>query len=96
MAVLKPRSRLVYFRVSEEEFHEYSEMSQHANARSLSDFARSAMQHMRDRKEEEKALADQLKSVDEIIRKVNEKLEVITQYIQATGGNIPESQESGD
>lgn|SRR5689334_20961361 len=43
MAVLKPRTKLVYFRVSEDEFEEFSRACQREGARSLSDLARSAI-----------------------------------------------------
>lgn len=43
MSVLKPRNRIVYFRVSEDEFHQFHDICQSAGARSLSDLARFAM-----------------------------------------------------
>jgi uncharacterized protein YukE len=44
MSVAKPRNRLVYFRVSEEEFQKFSSMCQgNEGARSISDLARSAV-----------------------------------------------------
>lgn len=44
MPVLKPRTRLVYFRVSEDEFQQFHRACESEGARSLSDLARSAMQ----------------------------------------------------
>jgi hypothetical protein len=46
MAVLKPRNRLVYFRVSEEEFQLFTNMCQAEGARSISDLARVALQRL--------------------------------------------------
>lgn len=46
MRVLKPRNRLVYFRVSEEEFNRFSKICEAAGARSISDLARVAVQHL--------------------------------------------------
>ena len=46
MAVLRPRSRLVYFRVSEEEYDLFAGMCQSEGARSISDLARLALQHL--------------------------------------------------
>jgi hypothetical protein len=43
MAVIKPRNRLVNFRVSEEEFQTLREACLSGGARSISDFARSAV-----------------------------------------------------
>lgn len=46
MSVLKPRNRLVYFRVSEDEFQQFNQMCESVGARSISDLARSAIQRM--------------------------------------------------
>ena len=48
MAVLSPRNRLVYFRVSEEEFQRFSALCLSEGARSLSEFARCAVQRFID------------------------------------------------
>jgi hypothetical protein len=46
MSVLRPRNRLVYFRVSEDEFQRFNNICEAIGARSISDLARSAMQNM--------------------------------------------------
>jgi hypothetical protein len=46
MAVLKPRNRLVYFRVSEDEFQQLVQLCQREGARSISDLARDAMHRL--------------------------------------------------
>ena len=47
MSVAKPRNRLVYFRVSEDEFQKLSRMCQgNEGARSISELARSAVNRM--------------------------------------------------
>lgn len=46
MPVLKPRKRVVYFRISEDEFQQFSQLCESTGARSLSDLARSAMKRM--------------------------------------------------
>jgi hypothetical protein len=74
MSVLKTRSRVVYFRVSEDEFNNFLKMCHAAKARSLSDLARSALQRMLREQEESETLADRLKTFDELISRVNEKL----------------------
>lgn len=43
MGVLKPRNRIVYFRVSEEEFQSLRSYCETCGARSVSDLARSAV-----------------------------------------------------
>ena len=44
MSILRPRRRVVYFRMSEEEFQEISRRCELEGARSISDYARSALQ----------------------------------------------------
>jgi len=46
MSVLRPRNRLVYFRVSEDEFERFNHICEAMGARSISDLARSAVQSM--------------------------------------------------
>lgn len=46
MPVLKPRNRLVYFRLSEEEYRRIAGMCETLGARSISDVARSAVIHL--------------------------------------------------
>ncbi len=46
MAVLRPRNRLVYFRVSEDEYQQFNQICETARARSVSDLARFAVQRM--------------------------------------------------
>ena len=46
MSVQKPRTRVVYFRISEEEFGKLNQLCEAQGARSLSDLARTAMQDM--------------------------------------------------
>ena len=46
MAVLKPRTRVVFFRVSQEEFQEFMQACESSGARSASDFVRLAIQRM--------------------------------------------------
>ncbi|HXU19550.1 MAG TPA: hypothetical protein VN788_03090 [Verrucomicrobiae bacterium] len=46
MAVLRPRTRVVFFRVSQEEFQQFMHACESSGARSASDFARMAVQRM--------------------------------------------------
>lgn len=84
MAVLKPRSRLVYFRVSEDEFLQISAMCRSAGARSLSALARTAMQRMLAASQEE-PMAERLKTFDELTGKLIEKLNRIDELLEAKG-----------
>jgi hypothetical protein len=46
VSILKPRTRIVYFRVSEEDFHRLVDLCPARGARSISELARSAVQNM--------------------------------------------------
>lgn len=46
MSVLRPRNRLVYFRVSEDEYQQYNNICESTGSRCISDLARSAMQRI--------------------------------------------------
>jgi hypothetical protein len=83
MSVLKARSRVVYFRVSEDEFDEFLKVCHAAKARSLSDLARSAMQRMVREQAEGEMLTDRLKTFDELISRVNEKLTEMSELVRA-------------
>jgi hypothetical protein len=85
MSVLKPRSRLVYFRVSEDEFVQFSAMCQSMGARSLSALVRTAMQRMLTAPQDESQLAQKLKAVDEQASVLIEKLRCINELLEANG-----------
>ena len=79
VSVLKPRSRLVYFRISDDEFAKYAKLCESVRARSLSDLARSAVNRMLVASESPAAHipTDELKLAGEIAR-LNVQLETIT------------------
>ncbi len=80
MAVLKPRERLVYFRVSEDEFRQFVSVCEQAGARSLSDLARSAVQRLiadGDRQHTDDQLADKMHRLEKLISKVTEQLQLL-------------------
>jgi len=77
MAVLKPRNRLVYFRVSEEEFQLFSDMCHMEGARSISDLARVALQRLiQERKlSAEDVFLDKLRLINQVITELSQKVE---------------------
>jgi hypothetical protein len=87
MAVLKPRNRLVYFRVSEDEFLQFSAICQSAGARSLSDLARLAMQQMLAQRTEEAQIARRLRTFDELISVLNDRLGEMNDLLRTTRDN---------
>jgi hypothetical protein len=87
MPVLKPRNRLVYFRVSEDEFLQFSAICQSAGARSLSDLARLAMQQMLAQRAEEAQVASRLRTFDELISVLNDRLGEMNDLLRANRDN---------
>lgn len=94
MSVLKPRNRLVYFRISEDEFQQAAEICQVEGARSLSDFARLAMQRViRDGSASpDHMLIERLKIIDELLTKLNQNLAQLTQLLAAHAGGSENGQ----
>jgi hypothetical protein len=85
MPVLKPRNRLVYFRVSEDEFLQFSAMCRAAGARSLSALARTAMMRMLAEPAPDGSLSEKLKAFDELTSALIEKLRCINELLEANG-----------
>jgi hypothetical protein len=56
MAILKPRTRLVYFRISESEYEQILRLCEQTGARSVSDFARSAIRRLTEPRTDEQLL----------------------------------------
>jgi hypothetical protein len=83
MAVLKPRNRLVYFRVSEEEFQLFTSMCQAEGARSISDLARVALQRLA---HEHKGNTEDV--FLEKLRLINEALNELWQKVQGINGRL--------
>ena len=74
MAVTKPRTRLVNFRLSEEEFRTLREACETGGARSLSDFARTAVLTNPSVRGEEDRLRLRLALIEEKMGEVDAKL----------------------
>ena len=80
MAVLKPRERLVYFRISEDEFRQFVSVCEQAGARSLSDLARSAVQRLiadGNRQREDEELTEKMYRLERLIAQVTEQLQIL-------------------
>jgi copper homeostasis protein CutC len=80
VAVLKPRERLVYFRISEDEFRQFVSVCEQAGARSMSDLARSAVQRLiadGNRQREDEELADKMHRLERLIAEVTEQLQIL-------------------
>jgi len=80
VAVLKPRERLVYFRISEDEFRQFISVCEQAGARSVSDLARSAVQRLiadGNRQREDEELTNKMFRLERLIAEVTEQLQLL-------------------
>ena len=80
MAVLKPRERLVYFRVSEDEFRQFVSVCEQAGARSVSDLARNAVQRLiadGQRHREDHGMEEKIQVLERLIAAVTEQLHLL-------------------
>ena len=81
MAVLKPRERLVYFRVSEDEFRQFVSVCEQAGARSVSDLARNAVQRLiaeGQRQRDGHELEEKMQKLERLIAAVTEQLQMLS------------------
>ncbi len=102
MAVLKPRERLVYFRISEDEFHRFVSVCEQEGARSVSDLARSAVQRLIsncDRNREERELQPKVEQLEKLIAELNGQLQLLGLLLKrhdaALAGTAPDGTNGG-
>jgi hypothetical protein len=82
MSVLKPRTRLVYFRVSEDEFERFNKVcADGGEARSISDLARQAVHQMVDRKSRH-PLEEQVVELNQLVQKLTETIAAFQTTLQ--------------
>ncbi len=80
MAVFKPRERLVYFRISEDEFRQFSSACEQGGARSVSDLARHAVQRLiadGQQRREGQELEERMRVLEGLIAAVTEQLHLL-------------------
>jgi len=90
MAVLKPRERLVYFRISEDEFHQFLGVCEQAGARSVSDLARNAVQRLiteGNRERDERELAPKVVMLEKLIGELTAQVQLLTTLLQKQNGS---------
>jgi hypothetical protein len=81
VAVLKPRERLVYFRISEDEFRQFVTVCEQVGARSMSDLARNAVQGLiadGQRRQQTQVMDEKVRVLEELIAAVTEQLRLLT------------------
>lgn len=83
MSVRQPRTRLVYCRLSEDEFQRLTTLYQNGGARSISELARQALQRLISESQlaTEEPLEQKLKTIDGLIGELSDRLKLIDQYI---------------
>jgi hypothetical protein len=91
VAVLKPRERLVYFRISEDEFRQFSSVCEQGGARSVSDLARNAVQRLiadGQRQREGHEVEEKMRVLENLIAAVTEQLHLLamSQVREGAGG----------
>ena len=91
MAVFKPRERLVYFRISEDEYRQFTSVCEQAGARSVSDLARNAVQRLiadgqRDRQEDQ--MEQKLRVLERLIAELKEQLRLLGAKAPGEAGNL--------
>jgi hypothetical protein len=97
VAVLKPRERLVYFRVSEDEFRQFASVCEQAGARSVSDLARNAVQRLiaeGQRQRDGQELEEKMQMLERLIAAVTEQLQLLS--AQTGGATITALPNGGD
>lgn len=83
MPVLKPRERLVYFRISEDEFRQFVSVCEQAGARSVSDLARNAVQRLiadGQQHREEDQMREKIQVLERLIAAVTEQLQFLAMH----------------
>ena len=95
MAVIKPRSRLVYFRVTEDEFRRFTELCERHGSRSISDLIRDAMHRLIEADEEDNGADSKVRALDKLIAEVSVQLQQLA-YLQGRTPVDPERLSSSE
>lgn len=88
MPILKPRTRIVYFRVSEDDFQQLVGLCSVHGARSISELARSAMEnmiHSRYTSVEGSTVVDKLSELDRSVSQLNQYLKRLIPAVKEEG-----------
>lgn len=80
MAVLTRRARMVYFRISEDEFRQIMSVCEREGARSISDLARRAVQRLiadSNRHREEQDVASKVQMLEKLVAELTAQLQFL-------------------
>jgi len=87
VTVLKPRTRLISFRLSDEEYRELATLCASAGARSLSEFLRSALLKMAGCREPggpDPAVAKEMRRLRRLVKALNARVNGLSRQMQAS------------
>ena len=87
MPISKPRIRQIYFRVSEDEFQQFTRICQQEGARSLSDLVRTAMKRTVSGLETETE-EPRLRRLDELIHELEVRLQTLVGMLHEHTGTV--------
>jgi hypothetical protein len=91
VSILKPRTRIVYFRVSEEDFLRLTDLCPRHGARSISELVRSAVQEMLHETpspaDDGRAVVERLEALDKTISEMNRNLKRLMPKGRGDNGN---------
>jgi hypothetical protein len=83
MSVLRPRNRLVYFRLSEDDFLRLLNLCETHGLRSISDAARSAVQRMlEENPDQQHPYQQELSRLSDSVAQINRQLELLFAIVQ--------------
>jgi hypothetical protein len=84
VTVLRRRDRVVYFRVSEQEYERYRQCCQLAGARSVSDLVRAAMDHYLENGSAGLAVVTQkLERIEQVVAELNGRVNELSEKARA-------------
>jgi DNA-binding transcriptional regulator GbsR (MarR family) len=92
VAVLKPRERLVYFRVSEDEFHQFVSVCEREGARSVSDLARNAVQRLIaecQKNREDRELTPKVEQLEKLVAELTGQVQTLAELLRGKDGWKP-------
>ncbi|HYZ85924.1 MAG TPA: hypothetical protein VE621_16050 [Bryobacteraceae bacterium] len=86
MSVLKPRTRQLYFRVSEEEFERFRRIQTETRARSLSDLIRNSLERLSNGHEGDASIRQTLASIGATLVELDGKVEQLALRLTKSNG----------
>lgn len=93
--MLKPRSRTVTFRMSSDEFAALTASCESSGARSISEYARSAvMERIQSAGEADGTLSGDLKTISKALRELDNSLRDVSKRIRGVLGSVRGEQEN--